>query len=141
MARHCKECLICQRVGKPNQKIKPVPLVKVPHLPKPFTTIQVDVVGSLKKTKRGNEYLLTMVDAASRYVNAVPLRRITVEAVCRNLRMFFSFFGVPCKVQTDGASYFCGRIFDTFCNSLGIKHSVSSPYHPQTLWWSVATKL
>ena len=132
VARHCKECLICQRTGKPNQKIKPAPLVKVPHLPEPFTTIQVDVVGPLKKSKRGNEYLLTMVDVASRYVNAVPLRRVTAEAVCRNLMVFFSCFGMPCKVQTDGASYFCGRIFDDFCRSLGIKHTVSSPYHPQS---------
>ena len=32
----CRECHICQKAGKPNQKIKPVHLVKVPHLAEPF---------------------------------------------------------------------------------------------------------
>ena len=86
------ECLVCQRMGKPNQRIKPAPLVKVPHLPEPFTTIQVDIVGPLRRTKRGNEYLLTMVDVASRYVNAVPLRKVTASAIIKNLENFLAPF-------------------------------------------------
>ena len=78
-------------MGKPNQNIKPAPLVKVSHLLEAFTTIQVDIVGPLRRTKRGNEYLLTMVDVASRYVNAVPLRKVTADVV-----------GSPYHPQTQG---------------------------------------
>ena len=81
MARHCKECLICQSMGKPNQNINRAPLVKAPHLPEPFNTTQVDIVVPLRRTKRGNEYLLTMVDVALRYANAVPLRKVTTDAI------------------------------------------------------------
>ena len=73
-----------------------------------------------------------MVDVASRYVNAVPLRKVTASAICKHLELFFGTFGVPCQLHTDGASYFVGNIFKDFCKSLGVKHAVGSPYHPQT---------
>ena len=132
VARHCKECLICQRTGKPNQKISPAPLVKIPHLPEPFAILQVDVVGPLPRTRKGHEYLLTLVDTATRYVNAVPLRKVSAGVISNHLLTFFSCFGFPVKIQTDGASYFCGKQFDEFCKSYGIRHAVSSPYHPQS---------
>ena len=42
-------------VGKPNQKI---PLQPIPAFEEPFSTVLIDCVGPLPKSKSGNEYLL-----------------------------------------------------------------------------------
>ncbi|KAG7169792.1 pol Retrovirus-related Pol polyprotein from transposon-like 11, partial [Homarus americanus] len=69
--KYCKYCHFCQKVGKANQAIPPFPLVRVPHVPEPFTTIQCDIVGPLPKTSSGFEYLFTVIDTSTRYLHAV----------------------------------------------------------------------
>lgn len=132
VARHCKECIVCQQVGKVNTPPKIVPLCKIPHLPEPFTKVQVDVVGPLPRTSKSNEYIITLIDTTSRYPHAVAVRAITARAITKVLMDFFSLFGLPRRLQTDGASYFVGNHFREFCDKHGIEHSVSSPYHPQS---------
>lgn len=127
-----KSCHVCQKAGKPVKRIPPAPLYKVPPVGVPFSHIQVDIVGPLPRTKRGHEYIVTMLDVATRFVHGVPLRAVSAKAVVRSLTDFFSMFGVPTQVQTDGASYFTGTVFTTFLHKLGITHSVSSPYHPES---------
>ena len=128
----CRACRVCQKAGKPNQKIKPVHLVKVPHMAEPFAAIQIDVVGPLYRTRRGNEYIVTLIDSATRFVHAEAVRSITAPTVVRILKAFFANFGYPYRVQTDGASYFTGKVFRDFARTAGMQHSVSSPYHPES---------
>ena len=99
----------------------------------PFENVQVDIVGPLPRTSKGNEYIVTLVDLATRFVHAVALRSVSAKAIVKVLVDFFSFVGLPQKVQTDGASYFVGKVFSSFLASQGINHSVSSPYHPESL--------
>lgn len=127
-----KSCHVCQKAGKPVKRIPRAPLYKVPPVGQPFSHVQVDVVGPLPKTRRGHEYILTLIDVATRFVHGVPLRAVSAKSVVKILTEFFSMFGIPFKVQTDGASYFMGTVFTTFLHQLGITHSVSSPYHPES---------
>ena len=132
VATHVRSCPVCQKVGKPNAKIPPAPLVFVPHVPEPFSVIQIDIVGPLPKTTRGHMFLLTMLDVSTRYVHATPLRVISAKNIVRSMLDFFSHFGMPRRIQTDGASYFVGNVFKAAMTEWGIQHRVSSPYHPQT---------
>lgn len=129
---YVSKCFPCQKVGAPSARIPPFPLVKVPVISEPFTTLQLDVVGPLPKTSRGNEYLLTILDLATRYPHAVPLRSISANIIVRALLDFCTHFGMPSTIQTDGASYFTGHKFNQALKEWGIRHRVSSPYHPQT---------
>ncbi len=130
VSNHVKTCSICQKVRK--KCIPPAPLVVMPHVPEPFTTIQLDIVGPLPKTSKGHEYILTMIDVSTRYLHAVALRKITAKVIVNKLIDFFTHFGLPYRVQTDGASYFVGNVFKSELARLGIEHCVSSPYHPQS---------
>ena len=127
-----KTCHVCQIAGKPVKRIPSAPLYKVPPVGQPFDHIQVDVVGPLPRTRKGNEYIVTVLDVATRFVHGVPLRAVSAKAVVRSLKDFFTMFGVPTRVQTDGASYFTGQVFTSFLHELGVTHSVSSPYHPES---------
>ncbi|XDV36854.1 hypothetical protein PO909_006570 [Leuciscus waleckii] len=75
VAYYCRTCHTCQIVGKPNQKIPPAPLIPIPAIGEPFEHVMVDCVGPLPKTKSGNQFLLTIMCVATRFPEAIPLRK------------------------------------------------------------------
>lgn len=89
VAQYCRICHVCQIVGKPNQKIPPAPLHPIPVIGEPFERILIDCVGPLPRTKSGNQYLLTIMCAATRFPEAIPLRRITAPVVSKAMITFF----------------------------------------------------
>ena len=91
--RFCCSCHICQVTGKPNQTIPPAPLHPIP-VTEPFDHVIVDCVGPLPKSKSGNQYLLTIMCAATKCPEAVPLRQIIANHVLKALTKFFSTFGL-----------------------------------------------
>lgn len=132
VSQYCKTCHTCQTVGKPNQVIPPAPLHPIPAVGEPFERILLDCVGPLTRTKSGNQYLLTMMCAATWFLEAIHLRRITASAVCQALITFFSVFGLPRIVQTDQGSNFMSRVFSQVLRQLSIQHCTSSAHHPES---------
>ena len=119
-------------MGKPNQVIPPAPLCPIPVMGEPFEKVIVDCVGPLPRTKAGNQFLLTLMCASTRFPEAIPLRRITAPVITKTLVKFFSMFGLPKVVQTDQGTNFKSKVFDQVLKTLGIKHVTSSPYHPES---------
>lgn len=132
VTHYCRTCHTCQIVGKPNQRIPPAPLSPIPAIGEPFEHVMVDCVGPLPKTKSGNQFLLTMMCVATRFPEAIPLRKITAPVVIKALVKFFSTFGLPKVVQTDQGTNFLSKLFKQVLESLAISHRVSSAYHPQS---------
>ena len=128
VAAYCRTCHTCQLVGKPNQKIPAAPLKPIPVLEEPFSRIIIDCVGPLPRTKAGHEYLLTIMDAASRFPEAIPLRKITSQAVTKALLKYFTLVGLPRVVQSDQGSNFMAKIFNQVMKELGetccVKHII-----------------
>ena len=123
---HCRTCHVCQLAGKPNQVIPPAPLHPIPAVREPFEHVIVDCVGPLPRTKSGNQYLLTIMCATTRFPEAVPLSNITARSVVRALTKLFSTFGMPRFVQTDQGTNFKSTLFAQVLRTLNIKHVVSS---------------
>ena len=74
--RYCRSCDICQRTVPKRQQIR-APLGKIPVIDIPFRRVSVDIVGPLVPiTDKGNRYILTLVDYATRYPEAVALPSI-----------------------------------------------------------------
>ncbi|KAL2085082.1 hypothetical protein ACEWY4_018402 [Coilia grayii] len=132
VVKHCRSCHHCQLAGKPNQVIKPAPLRPIPVIGEPFQRILLDCVGPLPKTKSGHRFLLTIMCAATRYPEAVPLRSLKAKPVVKALIRFFSTFGLPEVVQTDQGSNFLSRLFKQVLQQLSVKHVTSSAYHPES---------
>ena len=132
VSRFVKECHPCQVAGKPNQPVPVSPLKPIPVMQNPFERIIVDIVGPLPKTSSGYSYLLTILDVATRYPEAIPLRTIHAKVVVRELLHFFTRFGLPLEVQSDQGTNFMSKLFGESLAELGIAHVVSSAYHPQS---------
>ena len=70
--------------------IDKAPLKPIPAVKEPFARIIIDIVGPLPRTKEGNRYLLTILDQATRYPEAVPLKEISATTVAGEI--FFPFW-------------------------------------------------
>ena len=91
---YCRTCHVCQKVGKPGQHPAPALLQPVPAIDQAFDHIIVDCVGPMPKTKRGNEYLLTIIDKTTRFPEAIPLRNIKTPTIVKALTNYFTKFGL-----------------------------------------------
>lgn len=111
LAEYCRMCPVCQQTGNPNQVIQPAPLVPFPAIGEPFVHVIIDCVGPLPKTKAGNQFLLTIMCAATRFPEAIPLCKITASVIVKQLIKFFSTFGLPKIIQTDQGTNFLSKLF------------------------------
>ena len=87
----------------------------------------IDCVGPLPKTKKGNQYLLTIMRASTRFPEAIPLRNIKTS-----LTKFFTLVSLPKSIQSDQGSNFMSGTFQQILHELGIKQYKSTAYHPET---------
>ena len=128
----CRTYHTCQLVGKPNQTNPKAPLRLIPVFEEPyaFSRVIIDCVGPLPKTKSGNQYLLTIMCASTRFPEAIPLRNIKTKTIFDALIKFFSFFGLPKSIQSDQGSNFMSGLFQQVMHELKIRQFSSSAYHP-----------
>eukprot|EP00063_Salmo_salar_P062418 XP_014037253.1 PREDICTED: collagen alpha-1(XI) chain-like [Salmo salar] len=56
----------------------------------PFERIAMDLVGPLPKSARGHEYILVVVDYATKFPEAIPLRNMSSKGIAKELFMMFS---------------------------------------------------
>ncbi len=125
-------CHLCQIAGKPNVTIPPYPLQPIAVPSEPFHKIIIDIVGPLPKTKKGNEYILTILDPTTRYPEAFPIRKINTNTIVSKLNHFFTTFGIPQTIQSDRGTNFTSVLFTEVLKELGIAQTLSSAYHPQS---------
>ena len=79
----CRRCERCQKTGKKANST--APMVTTPTFVQPFHRVAMDVVGLLPLTKRKNMFILTYLDLATRYPEAVPLRETSAKTVAEAL--------------------------------------------------------
>jgi len=128
--RYCHSCDICQRTVVKG-KVNKVPLQKMPLIDLPFKRVAVDLVGPIAPmTDRGNRYILTMVDYATRYPEATALKSIEAETVAEALVTMFTRVGVPGEVLSDQGSQFMSGVMKEVSRLLSMSQLVTTPYHP-----------
>ncbi|XP_016103330.1 uncharacterized protein [Sinocyclocheilus grahami] len=105
----------------------PRPIIEVP-----FERIGMDLVGPLPKSARGHEHILVIVNYATRYPEAVPLRKVTAKAIAQELFLLSSRVGIPAEILTNQGTPFMSRLMADFCRLLRVKQLRTTVYHPQT---------
>ena len=91
----------------------------------------MDVVGPLTKTSSGYRYILTVIDLATRYPVAVPMRRVDVQTTCTELVEIFASYGVPEEIVHDNGGNFTAQLMEEVLGTMGIQQIRTSPYHPE----------
>ena len=131
VTRFCKSCDTCQRTIKKGT-VRRVPLGEMPAIDTPFDRVAVDIVGPLiPATDRGNRFILTLVDYATRYPEAKALSSINTERVAEALVDMFSRVGVAKEMLTDMGAQFTSEMMKEVSRLLSIRQLTTTPYHPQ----------
>uniref|UniRef100_A0A8C5PR58 Gypsy retrotransposon integrase-like protein 1 n=1 Tax=Leptobrachium leishanense TaxID=445787 RepID=A0A8C5PR58_9ANUR len=128
--RYCASCPECQ-LSSPKPRLR-APLIPLPVIDVPFERIGMDLVGPLDKTSRGHQYILVLLDYATRYPEAVPLRKANAKTIAKELIQVFSRVGIPKEILTDQGTPFVSRVMKELCQLLNIHPLRTSVYHPQT---------
>ena len=132
VVNHIKSCHICQVAGNPNETIPKAPLNPIIVPTEPFQRIIIDCVGPLPKTRKANQYILTILCPTTRYPIALPLRNITAKNILKQLTNVFTVYGFPKVVQSDRGTNFTSTLFQNTMKQLCINQIFSSPYHPES---------
>ena len=132
VSKFISSCHVCQMAGKPNQTIPKAPLQPIPVVGEPFNKIIIDCVGPLPKTKKGNQYLLTIMCTTTRYPKAIPLKSLRSSVVVKALLKVFTQYGIPQIVQSDQGTNFTADLFADVMKGLGVTQYLSSAYHPES---------
>ena len=90
----------------------------------------VDLVGPISPPREnGHQYILTQVDYASRFPEAIALKRIDTPTVAEALVDMFSRLGVPEEIISDLGTQFVSECMEEVNRLLSIWHLTTSPYH------------
>lgn len=126
-----KSCPICQK-ARPPGSIKPIELGQMEVIGTPFQKVAIDIVGPLQLSDNKNRYILTLVDMATRWPEAIALKNITTQDVYEALLTIFSRMGFPEEILSDNGPQFSSDMYKQVCELLNIKSIHSSIYHPQS---------
>ena len=130
VVRFCRSCDICQRTVQKG-RVPKVPLGQMPVIDTPFLRVAVDIVGPIHPTTaRKNRYILTIVDCASRYPEAIALPNIETTTVAEAMVEVFCRVGVPNEILTDRGSQFTSEMMREMSRLLSIRQLTTTPYHP-----------
>ena len=105
VTRYCQSCDVCQRTIH-RGRVSKAPLQKLPIISVPFQRIGVDLIEPIiPAASSGKRYVLTAVDYATHYPEAVALSGISTEEVVEALCSIYSRVGIPACHGVVGAPW------------------------------------
>lgn len=124
-----KHCLDCQQAKVHKHTRSPIVSINAPS--DRFHTIHIDIVGPLPPASLPNypyplpfQYLLTCIDRATWWTEAIPLVDTTAVSVAiAFVGGWVVRFGVPLYVVTDRGSQFESELFSQLSHIIGFHHT------------------
>jgi len=133
IVRNCTICNKSHRGGKMPRQTALRPMREF----RPMSVLHADLVGPILvgsngKGQYGFQYILSVIDSATRYLWLIPLRNKTAETVANALyEDVIARTCVPSAVLTDLGKEFTAKILDRLYARLGITCLRTSGYHLQ----------
>ncbi|XP_076030915.1 uncharacterized protein LOC143019101 [Oratosquilla oratoria] len=126
----CRSCDICQRMSSKG-RVRPVPLHPLPIITEPFSRVAIDLVGPLSPpSAEGHRYILTLIDFATGFPEAVPLKEVDSISVAEALLIIFSRVGILREILSDQGTQFTSKLMAELHKLLDVKPSFTTPFHP-----------
>ena len=126
----CRSCDVCHKTVA-RGLVPRAPLGDMPLIDQPFKRVAIDLVGPIAPASdKRHRYILTLVDYATRYPEAVPLKNIDTETVAESFFDMYSRVEVPEEVLSDLGTQFTSYCMKEVSRLLSIRRPTTFPYHP-----------
>lgn len=121
--KNCVECiLISHKSGKKEGHLHPIDKGDVP-----LSTYHIDHLGPMTSTSKQYKYILTVVDAYTKFTWIYPLKTLTTEETLEKLRQQQQVFGAPDRIITDRNAAFTSNNFQDYCRKENITlHTITT---------------
>lgn len=128
--KYVKACINCaynkELAGKKSGSLHPIPKINAI-----FHTIHMDHLGPFIKSKRGNNYILGVIDAFSKFIFIKGVRNTKSKTTIKALEEIFSVFGHPKVIISDQGSSFTSGEFKNFTGAIGTRHVCNAVATPR----------
>lgn len=128
--KYVTSCLECAHHKAPGGK-REGELHTIEKVSVPFHTVHADHLGPFVKSKRGNCYLLVLVDGFTKFVNIAPVKNTKSTTSVRVLKEHVKYFGVPTRLITDKGTSFTSKTFQDYVKYVGTKHIINAVATPR----------
>ena len=118
VANYVKQCCDCAMFKRATVNTTP-PLVAIP-CSRPNELVEMDIVGPTTVSSKGNKYILTIVNAWTKWPEAYPIPNQETEFILPCVEDYISRHGVPDTILTDQGRNFEAQLFPGFCQSFNI---------------------
>ncbi|XP_008182275.1 uncharacterized protein K02A2.6-like [Acyrthosiphon pisum] len=120
--RTAKSCTLCLESRPEPQKCI---LTKWPKSLHVFERIHLDYLGPIN-----NKMFLIIIDSYSKWPEVFEVDNADTFNTLEKLKETFARFGLPDTIVSDNGTPFTSNEFSQFCETNGIKHLTSPPFHP-----------
>ena len=122
-------CQTCQKFGETRRK-EPLHPIRVGQ---PYNRVGMDLIRPLLVTKQNNQYIVIITKYLTKWPEVQPIPSKHAEYIAHHFhKEVICRHGCPKEILTDQGLEFQNQFFNSLCNLYGIRHKLSSAYHPQT---------
>ncbi|KAG2191768.1 hypothetical protein INT47_010343, partial [Mucor saturninus] len=123
-----QSCIQCQRHNITRKGYNPLRPVTATL---PGDSWGIDLAGPFTMSTKGNEYLLVMIDIASKFyvLRAIPDKSMATVAL--QVLDIIGTWGPMRKLQSDGGREFVNSLMKCIKENVGFEHALISQYHPR----------
>ena len=131
ISQHVSACPRCQ-LRRTTDRPPPPLLTSMPQCTSLNQRVAIDLMGPLRTSTHGKNYVMCMTDAFTKYAEIVAIPDKSAPVVARVLfEKWICRFGCPVEITSDNGKEFCNQLSKELFSLLQIKHSTTTPYHPQ----------
>lgn len=106
------------------------------HVGEPMERVAVDILGPLPLTRRGNKYVLVMVDCFTKWTEAVALPDQEATTIARAfVDTIVCHFGAPLQIHSDQGRNFESKLFQEMCSLFQIQKTRTTSKLSSTIKW------
>ena len=135
---YIQKCDVCAKAK--HSRHKPYGLLQSPSLPeRAWSKVALDFIVKLPKSKEpltGVEYdsILVVVEYLTKYTYLLPYKEAAKaeDLAYVFLKTIISQHGTPEEIVSDRGTVFTSQFWQSLTDLMGIKHKLSTSYHPQT---------
>uniref|UniRef100_A0A0W0FF01 RNA-directed DNA polymerase n=1 Tax=Moniliophthora roreri TaxID=221103 RepID=A0A0W0FF01_MONRR len=128
-------CATCQqmKINTHPTKVGLQPIAGVPNAT-PFQIITMDLVTDLPESHSFDTVMVVVDHSSSKGVIFIPCTKTldAPQAADLLLRNVYKRYGLPDKIISDRDPRFAAAVFQETMRLLGVKHAMSTAYHPQS---------